>query len=173
MRWFVQSPVATRCEPRAEADYRMNGVDWKGTDTTFESRYGNVMNLQSDYRFGHTTAYTCKGTQPETYIHTPTPLSDRNIWTHAMCTFLQQVKIKVLTHAQLWTHVMNNWWGGYSLGSHLSVKYKRLAYTLSQLTLTHGHVCICIGMMGAGGLRQTHRIQTVSATQTHPTEGKL
>lgn len=79
----------------------------------------------------------------------------------------KRFKIKVLSQTKLRTHVLNNRSGGTVWGSHLSVKYQRPVYTLSQLALTHGPGCICIEQVDPGW--QAHaQDPDIYVTQTHP-----
>lgn len=82
----MHSPVATCFGPWAEADYTNEWDGLKKHRYHFESCCGNVMNLQSDYSFGHTTAYTCRGKNPARG-GTQTCLSDSNILM-GTCAFL-------------------------------------------------------------------------------------
>lgn len=97
----MHSPVVTRFEPRAEADYRMNGMDWKGTDITLSHTVGMW--------------WTCKviiasGTQQHIHLGEQKHGSQRQstfIYWHLWvietpgCTlgelFFKKVKMKVLT----------------------------------------------------------------------------
>lgn len=95
---LVNSPVATRFEPWAEADYRVNGKDWKGTDITLSHTVGMW--------------WTCKviialGTQPHIHVraHTHTlTISERH--KHLDVRYVS-FKIKVLTRTKFWTYVLN------------------------------------------------------------------
>lgn len=125
--------------PRGEADYRMNGMDWKGTDTTLSHAVGMWWNCTLIIALDAQQQIHVWTQRPK-YIQTLTYWV-RNIWVFFL---LQKVKMKLLT-----TAFRAYFRKGYNLRSHLLVKYKRLAYMLTTGTDT----CSCMYMYRPDGNR--------------------
>lgn len=114
-----QSPVAALCELRGNTDYRMNGMDWKATDTTLSHAGGMwwtcrmIITLSPQKRI-HVGAYI--NTQADTHSQGPKCTLNQILdWQKHVDArdgrfSFKKVKIKVLTQTKVGTHVLNNWW---------------------------------------------------------------